>query len=89
MNNQQNGNCADHSDGMPGLFSVFDPIRHNQMKGIAPDVPSKLERNAVFDNIPPGFLGDPIQTAYFARSLRYCMYNYVGVKRWSTYHNYE
>ena len=61
VNDQKNYHRADEPDRVPTFLSIREPIRHDKMKGIVPNMPRDFERNAMLHKIASSFLRIPVE----------------------------
>lgn len=69
VDHNQDRNWPDHPDGVPPLFPIFEPIRHNDVQGIVPDRLGEVESHPVLlrDSAVPSL--DPIRNALATKLL--------------------
>jgi hypothetical protein len=47
VNDDQDGDCANHADGMPTLLRIFKAIRHDDMQRIVPNALCEVEADSM------------------------------------------
>lgn len=82
MNNNHDDDCADHTNRMPSLLSIFDPIRNDDMQGIIPNALSELESDAVFGQVSSGLVQIPFEVHVSFMYVQYCTYILAGLQDW-------
>ena len=56
VNDKKDGDRTDHSDSVPALFTVFKPIRDDNVQGIVPNTPREIKGDTVAREVLPRFL---------------------------------
>lgn len=76
VDDQQHHNASGLSKGMPSLLPTLDPIEPEEVEWVRPHKFRVLERNIVFIDVQPGFVGVPCEVRQQAILvyLQYCKY---------------